>query len=822
MPNEAPDTTTVSEPQPAKPGPHDGAAATQQRPGTRARSRRRWLWLLDAALLGLFYSIYTLVRNTVPSERQEALRDARAIFGAENRLHLDPEHAMNSWTAAHPVVANIADYYYAIFHFAVVIAVLSWLYWRRREVARRWAAAWYVMNLVGLLGFWLYPTAPPRLLPGAGFVDTVVRFHTWGSWGDSGVASASNQFAAFPSLHEGWALWAAIAIAANARRRWVRIAAFGYPVATALVVLATANHFLIDVAAGVATCAIGFAVVWGLRALARPRVGAATPQRAWWRRPVLVLALVLALIAGVGAAAIGLVVHRRSDKQQQAARRLADQFLADWASRRFQSLGQLTTGPAGTVADYYSAAMQALHVTAVRSELGAVTVGKSERAAFTAQLTVSGYGTWTYNGVLPLVMESGGRWLVRWTPAALNPALRQGERLGLSVRHPTPGHLLDDEGDRIRGADSELTDDFLGPPSPSGSEPRLLSSRLADVLDGTPSATICVVDASGRVAARLHTLTGISSRSVRTTLDLPLQQLAEQVVDESGGATSLVAIDTSTGAVKAVADNPLAGEGTALRGRFAPGSTFKIVTATAALENGYNLQTTVDCPPFINGGGFVFHNAGGEAYGPITFEKAFAVSCNTAFIGIAESLPKGALAKAATFYGCTILPASAPQQRALTVPSFACNYPPAQDAEYAASAFGQGQDQVSPLGLTAICAAAANGTWHPPRVLPAATPGARPAAARQLPATVVGELHTAMRAVVTSGTATSIAGTPIAGKTGTAEYGTGDPPPTNAWFTGYLGRLAVTVLVQDSGYGGAAAAPLVARFLTAAQSYANA
>jgi cell division protein FtsI/penicillin-binding protein 2 len=74
-----------------------------------------------------------------------------------------------------------------------------------------------------------------------------------------------------------------------------------------------------------------------------------------------------------------------------------------------------------------------------------------------------------------------------------------------------------------------------------------------------------------------------------------------------------------------------------------------------------------------------------------------------------------------------------------------------------------------------------------------------------------------MRAVVTTGTATSIADTSIAGKTGTAEYGTGNPLPTEAWFTGYLGAYAVTVLVQDGGYGGDAAAPLAAEFLTGIQ-----
>ncbi len=783
----------------------------------KGRRRSRWSWLVDGALLAAAYGIYTLVRNTVPDRRADALAHARALLHGEQVLHLDPERALNRALATDPVLANVADYYYATMHFVVVIAVMVWLYTRRNAVARRWAAAWYAMNLLGLLGFWLLPTAPPRLLPGAGFVDTVVRFHTWGSWGDGAVASASNQYAAFPSLHEGWALWAAITVAMNTRRRWLRVAAFGYPLATGLVVLGTANHYLVDVAAGVLTCLLGFAAVQAVPALGRLRAAASSRQPAlsWRRRPVLTAAVVLVLAAVAGGAAAGVLAQRRTSRQRLAARRVSTAYLADWAAGRYTSLAQLTDQPGTAVTGYYEATMRRLHASGGQFQLGAVRLGSRPRASFTARLDIEGYGDWSYAGQLPLSRRSDGRWQVAWTPAALHPALRLGDELALEVGAPVPGHVLDDTGARIRGADSALTGSILGAPAGTAAGPKLLASQLSARLTGKGAATITVLDEAGRIASRLHTFAAVPGVNVRTTLDLRLQQLAEQVVDDASGPTSLVAVDTGTGAVKAVADNPQAGQRTALSGRFAPGSTFKIVTATAALENGYTLDSTVNCPPTINGGGFTFHNAGGESYGPITFRKAFAVSCNTAFIGIAESLPKSALAHAAAYYGCTVLPAGAPQKRALTIPSFACNYPPADGAEYAASAFGQGQDQVSPLGMTMICAAAASGDWHPPTLLPS---GTLRAPASPLPATVVAELHTAMRSVVTSGTATSIAATPIAGKTGTAEYGTADPPATNAWFTGYLDHYAVTVLVQNGGYGGDAAAPLAARFLTAAQA----
>jgi hypothetical protein len=98
------------------------------------------------------------------------------------------------------------------------------------------------------------------MLSGRGFVDTVVSFHTWGSWGSSGVDSASNEFAAMPSLHIGWALWCAIVVVGLARRRWLRIVAAVYPLATLFVIVGTANHFLLDAAGGVLVVGIGFAV----------------------------------------------------------------------------------------------------------------------------------------------------------------------------------------------------------------------------------------------------------------------------------------------------------------------------------------------------------------------------------------------------------------------------------------------------------------------------------------------------------------------------------------------------------------------------------
>jgi len=92
-------------------------------------------------------------------------------------------------------------------HFAVTLAFLVWLYRRRPQAYRTARGVLLAMTLLALVGYWLYPLAPPRLMPGGGFVDTVRIWGTWGVAASEPVTSASNQYAAVPSMHVGWALW---------------------------------------------------------------------------------------------------------------------------------------------------------------------------------------------------------------------------------------------------------------------------------------------------------------------------------------------------------------------------------------------------------------------------------------------------------------------------------------------------------------------------------------------------------------------------------------------------------------------------------------
>jgi hypothetical protein len=219
-----------------------------------ARRARRWLWVYEVVLVLFGYWLYSLIRNSVTGAEGDAVAHARDIVAIEQGLRLYHEHILNTFVADNAWLAYLCNYYYATLHFAVTIGVGIWLYRRHPLHARQLRTAWYFMNLVALFGFAFYPLAPPRLLPDGRFIDTVIAFHTWGSWGDQSVSSHSNLYAAMPSMHIGWSMWVAIAVVFLARRTWVRVLFGLYPVATLFVIIGTGNHYWLDAVGGAAAC----------------------------------------------------------------------------------------------------------------------------------------------------------------------------------------------------------------------------------------------------------------------------------------------------------------------------------------------------------------------------------------------------------------------------------------------------------------------------------------------------------------------------------------------------------------------------------------
>jgi hypothetical protein len=225
---------------------------------------RRPIWWQEIAIVAIGYFLYSIGRNAVPAQESIARRHARGVQHLQDVLHLNFELSLNHFVAAHEWIAQVMDYYYATLHFIVTIAVMVWLFVRRPHVYRGARTVMFATTLFGLLGFCLYPLAPPRLLPQYDYVDTLLKFHTWGSLADPSIAAHSNQFAAMPSLHIAWALWCGIALIRCARSSWIKMAGALYPVCTLLVIVGTANHFIIDAVGGAAIVALGFATQWVL------------------------------------------------------------------------------------------------------------------------------------------------------------------------------------------------------------------------------------------------------------------------------------------------------------------------------------------------------------------------------------------------------------------------------------------------------------------------------------------------------------------------------------------------------------------------------
>ena len=171
---------------------------------------------------------------------------------AEARTHINVELGLNEALTAHPLLGTISGYYYSSLFFALTPAMLrpGWLWVRRPGSYGMLRSALVLSTFVALIGYWAFPVAPPRFaLPGA--TDTLVSLNVLGAASPHTIAGLINNYAAMPSLHVAWATWCAAAIVFATRSRW-RHLAWIYPMSTTLVVLATANHYLLDAVVGAA------------------------------------------------------------------------------------------------------------------------------------------------------------------------------------------------------------------------------------------------------------------------------------------------------------------------------------------------------------------------------------------------------------------------------------------------------------------------------------------------------------------------------------------------------------------------------------------
>ncbi len=344
-----------------------------------------------------------------------------------------------------------------------------------------------------------------------------------------------------------------------------------------------------------------------------------------------------------------------------------------------------------------------------------------------------------------------------------------------------------------------------------------LQARYDEQLAGTPGVQVVALTESGEGEERsLEEVEPEPGEPLRLSLRERTQRLAESALGAlpaSAGDAALVAVRPRDGAILAAA-NAEANEGlnAATYGRYAPGSTFKVVTSLALLRSGLTADSPVSCTQGVVVDGKQFGNYSdypADAYGRITLQRAVAESCNTAFINARGRIDDGELAAAAAALGLG-------EDFDLGAPAYFGQVPqPQSSTEAAADLIGQGRVQAAPMTMASVAASVAAGRTVVPWLLEDHRPEADPD--QPLSEEEAATLRRLLGEVVRTGSGTALQGLAQGAKTGTAEYGepgAGGALPTHAWMIAFRPDLAVAVFVEKGDSGSATAGPILADFLS--------
>jgi peptidoglycan glycosyltransferase len=521
------------------------------------------------------------------------------------------------------------------------------------------------------------------------------------------------------------------------------------------------------------------------------------------RRVLAPLLAILALAAAIAAVVYVILGTRDNDPRPDAARK----FATAWANSDREAMWRLVDAdtqeayPLRRFTATYRAANRAATVTSVRT--GAVRKTRGDRFVVPVAVKTRTFGTLRGAVVLPMV-QAGDEGRVRWRPYLRLPGLRPGESVKRKIlARPHRAAILAADGrrlDRTPGAAA-----IVGTPPGNDSPGSGLERRFDRRLGGRPGAELFY---GNRVIRRVKVKRG---HSVRATISPGLQRAAQQALGNRLGGVAV--LRPRDGSVLALA-------GLAVSGPQPPGSTFKIITLAAALQNGIAKPTSTY--PVRTGAklsGVLLRNASNESCGG-TLVNAFAVSCNSVFAPLGAKLGANRLGAAAERFGFNEKP-RIPSARVSRIS------PPSRlkdSLAVGAAAIGQDRDLATPLAMASVGATIAErGVRAKPRIA-RNDPVIRHRAVRAM---VAGQVRSMMIGVVQGGTGTAarIAGVEVAGKTGTAELrptagGPPDPKNTDAWFVAFAPasnpRVAVGVMLVGAGAGGAAAAPIARRVLQAA------
>ncbi|TDC75851.1 penicillin-binding transpeptidase domain-containing protein [Streptomyces hainanensis] len=481
-------------------------------------------------------------------------------------------------------------------------------------------------------------------------------------------------------------------------------------------------------------------------------------------------------------------------------------FLDAWAAGDAQAAAELTDDPEAA-----AAALAALVEEAAVSELTVTPEAPTGETVGFAVAAVVAYqeeeavdpADWDYTSELTVTRDGDtGEPVVDWEPSVLHPDLAEGQSIVTGpVDELPPVEVLDAAGNELTAEDHPTLAPILED----------LRERYAEQSGGSAGAATRIVDAEGETVEQLLALAEPTAGQVPTTIDPALQAAAEAAVADKSSA-SVVAIQPSTGAIQAIANAPADGFNTALEGSYAPGSTFKIVTASLLIDEGLaSAGAPHPCPQYFEVGGWRFQNLDEFEIEGGTFADSFARSCNTAFISQAPELSDDALgnqARDAFGLGLTWQVGTTSMDGAV---------PTQSDAQMAASLIGQGGVRMNPMTMASVSATVRNGGFLQPYLVPQDFDNREFATADGLSAGTAEELRGLMNRTAANGTAAEAMagiGGAVGAKTGSAEVDGQEKP--NAWFTAYRDDLAVAAVVPDSGHGGSNAGPVVADVLRAA------
>jgi membrane-associated phospholipid phosphatase len=226
-----------------------------------ARGSRRRL-IKEVCLVATFAVIYEEIGQHMVQAGNAAASHAMLIVSAEQHLGLFREHAVQAAIIGSDTVTDTFNAYYGGTHFLIPAAVLIWLWLRHPAHYGRARTTLAVTTGLAFICFWLFPVAPPRLLPAHfGIIDTLVAPDGSGHIDSTLISTAGDRYASMPSLHVAWAVWCALALYPVVRHWALRALLVAYPLMTTLVVVATGNHYFLDVIAGTLLSCLTWAVV---------------------------------------------------------------------------------------------------------------------------------------------------------------------------------------------------------------------------------------------------------------------------------------------------------------------------------------------------------------------------------------------------------------------------------------------------------------------------------------------------------------------------------------------------------------------------------